>query len=295
MDAIEDFDANRRSDFSIPDLLHHYTDLTGLTGIIESQKIWATDIRHLNDTTEIRYSRQMLSRLGIVLRANSDPEWAMEVVCGAAAAMADSPPGLATFVASFCHDGDNLSQWRGYGAQGRGFAIGLNRRALSGIALAQGFSTVPILYDQAGQEVHLDGALRDAIVWLRQWSSDPANATTPEETLLLLGVALTFMTLAIKNPYFEDEREWRLVHLIVPGVWESRSKVRLSDGVEVPYEEIELLNEATGDSAIAEVVIGPITQGVDLESEVRKLLDRSGLDGVAIRRSLVPLRDGIGE
>jgi hypothetical protein len=36
------------------DLLYHYTSDAGFRGIIESDRIWATDIRFLNDYTEFR-------------------------------------------------------------------------------------------------------------------------------------------------------------------------------------------------------------------------------------------------
>ena len=38
--------------------LFHYTNAKGLTGIIESQSIWATDYRYLNDSTEIKFFLQ---------------------------------------------------------------------------------------------------------------------------------------------------------------------------------------------------------------------------------------------
>jgi|CXWL01.1.fsa_nt_gi archaellum component FlaF (FlaF/FlaG flagellin family) len=38
--------------------LFHYTNAKGLIGIIESQSIWATDYRYLNDSTEIKFFLQ---------------------------------------------------------------------------------------------------------------------------------------------------------------------------------------------------------------------------------------------
>src|SRR5207245_2334277 len=35
-----------------PDILYHYTNQSGLLGIIENSKIWATKIRYMNDATE---------------------------------------------------------------------------------------------------------------------------------------------------------------------------------------------------------------------------------------------------
>ena len=39
-----------------PTILFHYTTPTGLLGISSSKKIWATDIRFLNDKKEFQHS-----------------------------------------------------------------------------------------------------------------------------------------------------------------------------------------------------------------------------------------------
>jgi hypothetical protein len=38
---------------SIPTTLYHYTTTDGLLGILASEEVWATDIRFLNDTSEL--------------------------------------------------------------------------------------------------------------------------------------------------------------------------------------------------------------------------------------------------
>jgi len=35
--------------------LYHYTDATGLKGVIENDEIWFTDFRYLNDPSELRH------------------------------------------------------------------------------------------------------------------------------------------------------------------------------------------------------------------------------------------------
>lgn len=39
-----------------PPVLYHYTDQHGLLGILTSGRIWATDVLHLNDSSEVRYA-----------------------------------------------------------------------------------------------------------------------------------------------------------------------------------------------------------------------------------------------
>lgn len=149
--------------------MYHYTDIAGLQGILESRTLWATDIRYLNDETEAKYSRDLLGSVAERLRPEFGGDWAASVVCNAVAAMATSGTFPDTFVASLCDDGDNLSQWRGYGAQGRGYAIGLDREQLWAIANASGHSLIRLLYEVNAQETELERALREAIPILAGW------------------------------------------------------------------------------------------------------------------------------
>jgi hypothetical protein len=56
-----------------PDLRFHYTNAEGLKGILQSGKIWATDVRYLNDAQEVEYLFQLLDeRLGTPIEAASD-------------------------------------------------------------------------------------------------------------------------------------------------------------------------------------------------------------------------------
>jgi hypothetical protein len=44
-------------------LRYHYTDAAGLIGILTSHRLWATDIRFLNDPSEGRYLHEKLLTL----------------------------------------------------------------------------------------------------------------------------------------------------------------------------------------------------------------------------------------
>ena len=43
--------------------IYHYTGLKGLMGIVEHKRLWATDVRYLNDTSESTYGDARLSAL----------------------------------------------------------------------------------------------------------------------------------------------------------------------------------------------------------------------------------------
>ena len=52
--------ANPTFAHSYPEL-HHYTSYAGLSGILESQTIWATHFFHLNDSSEVSLLRDPLT------------------------------------------------------------------------------------------------------------------------------------------------------------------------------------------------------------------------------------------
>ena len=54
------------------ELLYHYTDAKGLIGILESRQIWASNIRHLNDSSEFVQSNRML-KAEITRRLRDEP------------------------------------------------------------------------------------------------------------------------------------------------------------------------------------------------------------------------------
>ena len=145
--------ANPTFAHSYPEL-HHYTSYAGLSGILESQTIWATHFFHLNDSSEVSLLRDPLTvavkrrfvralidrqrtsvRLRMFLRKHGS---ALRVAEGDADRLVQIlyekifGGGLAVpFIASFCsHVNDQpyekenglLSQWRGYGKDG-GFCI----------------------------------------------------------------------------------------------------------------------------------------------------------------------------
>lgn len=46
-----------------PSVLYHSTTAAGLLGILNSQRVWATNARFLNDPSEIRYALGIVSEI----------------------------------------------------------------------------------------------------------------------------------------------------------------------------------------------------------------------------------------
>jgi hypothetical protein len=89
-----------------PPTLYHYTTAQGLLGIMESNKLWATNVRFLNDPSEIDYAiciiRESLGSAPLPANFRDQVNYRLD----------ESEAEARVYVCCFCVEGDLLSQWR---------------------------------------------------------------------------------------------------------------------------------------------------------------------------------------
>jgi hypothetical protein len=140
-----------------PDELYHYTGIHGLKGIINSQTLWATHYRYLNDPEEVTLFRDRLPSVlrpvfknifaelnpqqqqllleeyhSIDMAEQEESKKLATIMYNVTFVGAERKPPIAEpYMTAFCRVDKNdervanhglLSQWRGYGAQG-GYSI----------------------------------------------------------------------------------------------------------------------------------------------------------------------------
>src|SRR5216683_1419399 len=54
-----------------PETIFHYTTAAGLLGIVRSNRLWASDLLYMNDSTEVEYGRQLIIAAARCLRPDS--------------------------------------------------------------------------------------------------------------------------------------------------------------------------------------------------------------------------------
>jgi len=109
---------------SAPTVLWHYTNTASAAKIIESKKMWASDWNYLNDAAEGKLASQVLWEVSSE-NFSSDPSKIRErLVATCQFAYKNLIP--TNYVISLTSDEDSLSQWRDYGDDGDGVALGLN-------------------------------------------------------------------------------------------------------------------------------------------------------------------------
>ena len=114
-----------------PETLCHYTDFSGLKGILETQSLWATDSRTLNDGTEEQYGFKVVKDY-LKARLGESPE-------GIQLDQAMAAHSSRNFATCFCEGANLLSMWKGYAGQGGGFCLEFDGRALLGSSFPPSF------------------------------------------------------------------------------------------------------------------------------------------------------------
>lgn len=209
-----------------PFLLYHYTDAKGLTGIVESQTLWATNADFLNDAQQLRFGRQELHD-ALCEEANAlsppddesgDANYSRATVMRSAADELD--PALrqyhSVYLACLCGAGDLLSQWRSYGGPG-GYAVGFRAPELQ-VGLP-GAKLVQVRYGDTAKREAIAKVLRS--IAPRPVGHPAASGYARAQQIVLPALA------GIKHPAFKEEHEWRLVvvtdqqgHVFGPARWE---------------------------------------------------------------------------
>ena len=136
-----------------PNVIYHYTDARGLRGILETGKLWFTDIFYLNDPTELRHSLSFAVDFLRKEAAKGSPALKLFLEHLGTMLSRDIEEIAHFFVCSFSKSSDELGQWRAYADDGRGFAIGFDGKALEEAfakikgKLVPGHITFPVTYD----------------------------------------------------------------------------------------------------------------------------------------------------
>jgi hypothetical protein len=280
------------NDVAQPSVLYHYTQAPGLLGVCSSRSLRLTDIRFLNDIAELRYSVELARAHLDHLAANTktDPErqllenWRMLLY---------TPEGIRFYLASFCEDGDQLSQWRAYGQEG-GYAIGFAPERLKKAAesLRQPYALMKCVYkldEQEGLMATITSTLLDAL--RANWpSEDHLRLKLLTELSVQFSTFLMSIAASLKHPAFAEEREWRLVTTDPIGGRPARKSFRLGRRTIVPYIEMNLV-DAEKVVRFERVIVGP-TPHVDISCEaVRALLTEIGVWSGGVEATKIPYRD----
>lgn len=272
------------------DILYHYTDASGLLGIISSHRLWATDVAFLNDPSEGKLFPQHLLELMRQKEGGLTPLEA-RIVDQMTIGLKQKAFPSHRYSVSFCEDGDLLGQWRGYGSFGAGYAVGFD---LTGLPHPQIGHPVKVKYGFQ----NLDALALDLLSIYVEASNNWHNHTFDELCQHGAG-ALRTISLGFKDISYADERETRI---LTSANYEERDlfkeeaplRFRSRGSDIIPYTSLylDLITPDKGVSPlpIRKIITGP---GVDFDRNRKSLeflLSSNDYNNVEIVQSKIPFR-----
>ena len=277
-----------------PSRIYHYTSDEGLRGILQSGRLWLTDIFSLNDPSELRHGFSPVIN-ALSAKAASGPAEAKSfadrferfAIRGGVEASAHY------FVCSFSASGDDLGQWRAYADNARGFALGFDADVLerSFAGGSSNTSTFPLAYSGTElQEIHR-GLVDRMFSLISLPRGRNLGSGTLTEYLKSLSVALTLpalhAALFFKHEAYSNEKEYRFLRIDSVGAPSGNVKYRSRPHSLIPYCEFDW--RVVAESALTEILVGPADQDKALRF-VRDCLRAFHRGSVTLTRSTIPYR-----
>ncbi|WP_344097148.1 DUF2971 domain-containing protein [Microbacterium deminutum] len=263
--------------------MYHYTDAAGMSGILQSNQLWATSATALNDSSEVKHGFEVCR---VALQMWDEPDPLIRAVVGHLIDQASATQDLVdnTYIVSASSSSYLMNQWTGY-AQSSGYCLTIRADVAFAPAGSEGrlasSEWVRVLYDSRSQHRMAQ----------RLFGQLPGLAS--KDALR----AITSLAAVLKHHAFAAEDEWRLIASL-----ESRGhpNFRIRGNQIVPYVELRPAARETGEALfpsdevapvpVDQITVGPPT-GMSAERRMnglRRYLAARGLGTIPIENSEIP-------
>lgn len=264
-----------------PETIYHYTTQKGILGIVPTRSMWATQAHFLNDKNEVFLTFKLLeielSRLVGESQSSHHRSLLNEIRHNLEKL---NQSHICTI--SFCKEGDLLSQWRGYAAQGKGYALGFDLKKLSRIAKKQNFVAWPCIYNPSLQ-LELVNYLIDC--WLTEFSSPMVDRS---KMIGKINSSICQLAPVIKDESFSEEQEWRLISSATGS--EKNMDFREGTYSLIPYLNFYLKVKHYRD-CFKRIVVGPSPHTDLAVNSLKMFLAHNKLSDVEVAVSRIPYRN----
>jgi hypothetical protein len=284
-------------DSRLPNEVWHYTNADGLIGILETGKIWSTQVTCLNDTLELRYFSDRLHRAVKDWRAQQIDDQKLAVALRVVDKALDNREFTTAghFVACFSEVKDDLGQWRGYGGGECGYAIGFCSEGIrEALKTRPGALFLPMNYDDKQHKSFVEDVLKlgekcfhDAVKNgddIEKWAAEFYEACN---------MSLAFFAIGIKHPTFSSEREWRITAGYNDQTDVDRLEFRQKHTLLARHLPLDLRIAADGGKRllpITQIYVGPGASQQVSRISVGDLLLKCKYQGINVEMSKVPYR-----
>ena len=179
---------------------------------------------------------------------------------------------------------DQLSQWRGYGADGHGYSVGFDTSSLTQVKPDP--VVYKAVYDEDKQLHMCEYLLRDGMIQLDEVLQKSNLQPSPATLAYLLSFTIRVLLPGFKHPSFAEEKEVRmfLIRNYDPaadqGMFFKERKGLLVPHIPVRWGEVRL--------PIREIIVGPNLDFEKAKWGLEHLLKQQGYENVEIKKSQIP-------
>lgn len=205
----------------IPNVIYHYCTIDAMLSILQNNCLWMCDLEKTNDKTELKYFYEQMSKIfddfarkyksqygNKLVKVQAVLKKAIEELYNRTAYIKQISK---SYVCCFSEDADLLSQWRGYGADGNGVAIGFNAKLLSKLDINYSrYKFTKVIYNDEKVYKNIQNYMERQMIGILDNIKE--EELTPENILFSLISVITPMMendYIFKNPGFAEEKEWR--------------------------------------------------------------------------------------
>lgn len=272
--------------FTVHKSLFHYTNVSGLFGIVENRCFWLTNIQYMNDLSEIKYAKKMVKNMltelslrgkyvdGFLKYLNGVEEFNIEY--------------NNYYIACFTHNGDSLPMWTMYGKD-CGVAIEID--------LTSGYSFVfgPNCFfeDMLYEESIFNRFIEDIVdiyyaEYIKLNNDEHVDQYTIDGIMNDLCAKIVWYAHNLKNKSFSHEAETRLFYRFKD---DYIVKYRIKNNFIVPYVEMPpcQLNKDKN-FPIKSIVVGPGEEQDLVRHSIDEFMKSKGYD-IEVRLSTIPYRN----
>jgi hypothetical protein len=260
-------------------VLYHYTTFTGLLGIVKDRVLWASDIRYMNDSAELRHTADLINTEvhKRIDGGHRNPRLLAQFVDWVSHRITN---GHMLFGASFRSHGNLLSQWRGYSSPGKGVSLGFCPEYILRCAEKQQFMIGKCIYEPARQRM----LIRQVVDAMESMASIHAEGKTSASERSALyreafaGMETNLLRIAaiLKHPSFREEKEWRIVSPIITNDADAPILFREGHAMLVPYIEFDI-SLGEGPIAMDHLFLGP-TANINISmNSLKMFLEKNGI------------------
>ncbi len=282
-----------------PPIIYHYTNDVGLKGIVESGKIWITDIFSLNDPSELSHGFSHAVNILKSKATDGPPESkTFSRLVEAFSTHGGIHAAAHYFVSSFSSNGDDLGQWRAYADNGRGYALGFDTAILENSFIKDSASpdwsnsTFSVIFKDS-QLAGLHKLLVERMFHLismphgRNLASATMHAYMDDLLELFLLHALRAV-LFFKHEAYKNEQEYRFLQVHRATTTPPVVQLRTRPYALVRYREFDW--KTANAAALKNIVVGPAADNTTATQFARDCLRAFHPSDAEVVYSIIPYR-----